>query len=554
MPQFLKSVTIDLLKGSIEMYRLALIGLGLPKGGKGKEELSRYAPIISLLGTSTELIVKSIIVQGLSLEEIYINKNIKEGKFVNISQLLKQLEAAVKNNCEWVANLLNESSEKSLDRTLFLQYLAKIRMLQNLRSLGLHAGKGCSRDVAMVIANEIYGLFSFLSKLKRYKSYLKNIPSPEPLVRDREVIIEDLKRRVKQDDVESTIDYISNLFLVLPYIPEDAPKWLDDFENIKVANPSLDDIAYFVKTLEHAHSISFLKGRGGKSGYLVRIDNSNPDALPISVERLKRKLTNPSDIFCNAVAAANTRLEKGQIDLPCKDHLIELFDTSIEDVTTDKDEMLTAEQAWPFLVAAVSYQGTPLPCFQFIRYCDELQKLKTFILRAEKFGNGYLKNRVDTLLLFLDSKINNTPVIWNNIPNNSSNRVFRDIISFSGAYGKSNSEGFNVEFLKNMVVNDVVAEIIEKYLSGNVKAGDAIREIIIQGDSSEAEKKIIAKLLDNCNDFSNRKAFKPILDNVKLQSLHTIARKKMFFVDFFYNFLGENNIEIIRDQLMDFKR
>lgn len=543
MPQFLKSITIELLKGAIEMYRLALIGLGFPKVGKGKDEISRYAPIISLLGTSTELIVKSIVVQGLSVEEIYLGKNIKSGKFINISQIIKQLETAVSTNSDWIENLLNDSSEKTLDKTVFLQYLAKIRMLQSMRSLGLHAGKGCSRDVAMVIANEIYELFNFLSKLKRYKSYLKNIPCPEPLIKDREVIIEDLKRHIKMDNVESMLDYISNLFLVLPYIPENGPKWLDDFENIKIANPTLDDISYFVKSLEHAHSISLLKGRGGKSGYPVRIDNSDPNALPISVEKLKRKLTNPSDIFFYAVVAANTRLEKGQIDLPCKEHLIELFDTSIEDVTTDKDEMLTADQAWPFLAAAISFPGTPLPCFQFIRYCDELQKLRAFVQRAKEYGTGYLKNRVDTLLLLIEAKINNTSVIWNNISNDKSNKIYRKIISFNTEYGKFKEGIFTAEFIRNVVVNDYVAEIMESYLSGTIKAGDAIREIIVQGDGSEDEKKIIAKLLENCNDFGNRNAFKPILDNINLKSLHTIARKKMFFIDFYYNFLGENNID-----------
>lgn len=542
MPQFLKSAAIELLLGSVEMYKLALFGLGLPKTTKEKGGERRYAPIVALLGTSTELLVKTFIAHGLGIEKIYINDDVKSGKYKNFVDLIKLLERNIKQNSNWIKDLLYVSPNEELREDTMIKYLSKIRMLQQLRSAGLHGGKGCARDMAVVLANDIYSLFDFLSKNKRFKAYLKNIPIPDPVVKSREAIIEDLKRHIKVDTVEGMRDYISNLFLVLPYIPDNAPDWIEEFEKVAIAAPTEDDMVYLVKTLESAHSISLLKSRGGGDIVPVRVERNNPDAIPVSPESFKKRLKNSQDIFYNAVNAANTRFEKGQMDLPCDAHLIELFDTSIDVVQMD-DEMLKADEVWSFLAAAMSFPGTPLPCFQFIKYCDELPKVRWFIEKAKHYAKGHFRNRSDILLMFLDAKIKKQEIDWGSIKNTRTTNIFNEIKDFAPRYGVYNSDMFSLDFIKNTSVDPDVNNVMVNVLHGNVNAGDAIKEIVNIDKWSDDEKKVVAQLLENCNDFSNRHAFKAILEKEELKTYHTITRKKMLFIDFYYNFVGEDKIK-----------
>lgn len=536
MPQYLKSDAITLLDSSIEMYKLSLFGLGIPRVSRTKRNAAnQYAPVVGLLGTSMELLIKAFIVQGLGSEKIYINKSRKT--FEKTVELIKLLENDIKMDVEWINLLLHTPTNKESRKDMLLGYLAKIRLLQDMRSESLHGGKGCSRDIAVSIANDIYQVFNFFAKNKRFKAYLRNIPKPEELVKDREIIIEDLKNHINMArSVDEKLDYVQNLFLVLPYIPDNAPDWVEEFEKIRIASPKDNAVSFLVRTLENAHNISLLKSRGGKTGIPVRIDKDNINAVPISIESLKKRLSNPTDIFNNKVVAANTRIENEQLDLPCAEHLIELFDTGIDEIRIEKQALLTAEQSWPFIAAAMSFPGTPLPCFQFIKYCDELPKLYSFIEKIKKFSRGYLIKRIDVLLEFISSRIKNEEMHWNRIPNNKINRIFIELKGFAEQYGKCDSYIFPSGFIKNISVNEQVLGILREVLEGKLSAGNAIRSIIDTGNLDKDEKSVIGKLLENCNDFDNRHAFKAILDNNDLSTLHTQARKKMLFIDFYYNF------------------
>ena len=206
-------------------------------------------------------------------------------------------------------NTNSQSSEFSDQKSKLLFYMNKFELLQNLRAGGLHAGKGCSRDVAVITANDVYAFIQILSQGKKLKAYLKNIPAPEATIRDREAIIEDLERRVKNTtNCTAQIDEIRNMFMVLPYIPEIAPDWLEKFNRVVVSPPNVSDISYLVQTLSNAHSIYLLKNRGGKEGIPVKIDSNNPSAIPIAIQDIKRTLNGEPAKFNNDVLTANTRL------------------------------------------------------------------------------------------------------------------------------------------------------------------------------------------------------------------------------------------------------
>jgi len=86
-----------------------------------------------------------------------------------------------------------------------------------------------------------------MSESKKLKAYLKNIPAPEATVRDREAIIENLSRRMnasKTDDEK--LNYLHNMYLVLPYIPEIEPEWISAFDRANVLSPNAEDVNYSV--------------------------------------------------------------------------------------------------------------------------------------------------------------------------------------------------------------------------------------------------------------------------------------------------------------------
>lgn len=177
------------------------------------------------------------------------------------------------------------------------------------------------------------------------------------------------------------------MYLVLPYVPEIKPDWVETFDRIAVAPPTEGDLSYLAKTLSDAHSIYLLKNRGGKDGIPVRIETDNPGALPISIQNIKRTLSTTSDKFNNDILTANTRLEEHRLDLPIDEFVVDLYTFGLEEVAgalTAENKKLTAQQVWPFVASAYSTSGTPRPCWFMICRCDEISQLIAYIIRAEK--------------------------------------------------------------------------------------------------------------------------------------------------------------------------
>lgn len=133
------------------------------------------------------------------------------------------------------------------------------------------------------------------------------------------------RRVVAVDDDKEKMDLLRGLYIVLPYVPEVAPDWIERFANAEIAPPTKSDINYLVKSLDDAHSIYLLKNRGGKDGIPVRVEPDNPDALPIAIQNIKRTLSSNPDQFNNDALIANTRLENKYLDLPIDDFLVDLY-------------------------------------------------------------------------------------------------------------------------------------------------------------------------------------------------------------------------------------
>ena len=323
--------------------------------------------------------------------------DITKGVYRFGNETIEDLRKYIRDEDTCISYLWGNQNDHEEQKKQILHYLGKFKLLQELRANGLHAGFGCSRDIVVSTAGDIYEFILLLSQSKKLRPYLKNIPAPEATIRDREAIIEDLSRRFRSaKGSENKIDSLRSMYLVLPYIPEMKPDWVDEFDKIAVAPNTENDLTYLAKTLSDAHSIYLLKNRGGKDGIPVRVDPQNPDALPIAIQNIKRTLKTTPDKFNNDVLSANTRLEEGRLDLPVDDFLIDLYILGLEEtkVLTAENAKLTAQQVWPFVSAAYSTNGTPRPCWFIIRACDEIDQLIAYVKKVEKYGNGYLRRRV----------------------------------------------------------------------------------------------------------------------------------------------------------------
>ena len=84
---------------------------------------------------------------------------------------------------------------------------------------------------------------------------------------------------------------------------------------------------------------------------------------------------------------ANTRLDENRLDLPIDEFLVDLYALGLDSagVLTAENRKLTAQQAWPFVAAAYSTNGTPRPCWFIISQCDEIDQLIAYMQRAVRY-------------------------------------------------------------------------------------------------------------------------------------------------------------------------
>lgn len=534
MPKFMKDRAIELLDGGIESYLLGLYGLNLPTLRNRRKQDTRYAPIMGMFGAAVELLVKACLVQAKGIPAMFKNGDVNSGVYKFGTECLDEFRKAVRNDDKIVGFIWKDETAKKEDREIIINYLCKFRLLQDMRANGLHAGIGCSRDVVVSTANDIYDFIQILAKGKKLKAYLKIIPAPEATIRDREVIIEDLQRRLNsRKTLQEKTDVLRGMYMVLPYIPDLKPEWIDCFEKIDVAPPTQNDVNYLIKTLQEAHSIYLLKSRGGKDGIPVRVENDNPDALPIAIQNIKRTLNNIPDMFNNDVLTANTWLGKGRLSLPIDDFLVDIFALGVEgSKILPNNSKFTAQQVWPFVVSAYSTQGTPRPCWEIIRSCDEIDKLVQYLEKARKIGNGYYCRRADELILCIKSYKTGSPIFLKN----AQDKVFRDIKVFSDALeNKPRENPLTPQFIRNNPLSEHIANIATEYVSGDIRAGEAVEKMLSSENLSTNDKRAVVALMRMCVQIDQRNGLVAVLRSDSMKNAHSEARKQMFLIDFLNN-------------------
>ena len=537
MPRFLRNNTIELLDGGIESYLLALYGMAVPSLRNIKKHETKYAPIIGLYGASAELLVKACLVQAKGPAAMYQDGDISAGVFRFGSEVIEELRKNIRDEDPCISYLWNRPDDHQEQKEQLLHYIGKFKLLQAERACGLHAGIGSSRDITVSAAEDIYRFVQLLAQSKKLKPYLKNIPAPEATIRDREAIIEDLTRRFRAaKDNNSKSILLRNMYMVLPYIPEIKPDWVDAFDRIAVAPPTEGDLSYLAKTLSDAHSIYLLKNRGGKDGIPVRVDPNDPEALPIAIQNIKRELTSTPDKFNNDVVTANSRLAEGRLDLPLDEFLVDFFALGLDGagVITQDRQFLTAQETWPFVASAYSTNGTPRPCWFIIQRCNEIDRLVSFLKQAGECGNGYFKRRLSDLLEAINAYKTSTT---SNIGTRKGSE-FQELRNFERVVENLPDEKkkpFTSTFLKKNNPSEAMSAIIHDFVTEKMNAGDALSNTLTLDELSSGDRKAALALLGLCNTVDNKHGVVSVLRTNHLKGYASTARKKMFFMDFLEN-------------------
>jgi len=372
MPAVLKTDAIRLIEAAREFYTLALHGIVLPHFIKNRSKEAQYSPSAGMLGAAIELAIKCCLVQAKGKLSIFCG----ETKYKQASSCLDEFRKYLRDRDEDFSFLWRD--EKCVDNFIehIQESLCKFKILIEIRAAGLHNGNGPSYDASVVKANDVYLFLRLLARCKKIKPYIMPIPEPVKPVLDRFALIEDLNAKIAScSEQKEKVKYLRDLYLILPYIPDDEPDWIKALARVQIA-PKKDDLTYLVKNLSRAHPIYLYKDNHDGDAIAAKIDQSNRDAIPIAIQDIKKSFSQKIEIIRSESAAANGRYNSGLFEPASCQSVLDLFVSGIGRDSFGSDPgKLTAQDVWPFVSSALSQGGTIYPIWFIIQECKELHKL-----------------------------------------------------------------------------------------------------------------------------------------------------------------------------------
>ncbi len=280
------------------------------------------------------------------------------------------------------------------------------------RAAGLHAGYGPSRAVAMVQAQKVLSFYSLLAQSGRVRPYLEQRPRSPDAELDSDVIVDELARRFHEaETLGDRSAALRSLFLVLPEVPDIAPEWLDAFDRSAVA-PTVEDINLLLQSLERAEPVRFHRMNAAGQGLPVAVRQQDANALPIAQHHLRRAFGDLLGQFEAYVGAANGRLNDGHLDVPPESFLLDMYVLGPTQIGQALNRaQLSAHEAWPFIITALSSPHTTRPFWFLVSMVDDLGQLVAQLRRAFAAAReGHRRQQEGPTLEALDALRNRRPL------------------------------------------------------------------------------------------------------------------------------------------------
>ncbi len=461
MPRLLKKDSIRLAEASIESLALAQLGVSSFHRSEHKENIVRYAPETGLIGSSIELIMSSVLVQAYN-KSIVIRNGLRYKTAVEILADFRALLRQRSTNVSFLVNGVNDSNGH-LD--LLLKLTERFRVIITARANALHNGIGLNFDVLSVLFQEVSSFISLIAKSNNYTPYINEIPKLIVLKKEKQLLIDEIYQSLSSErNQERQINHIASLFLLLPEIPNNLPDWLLNFERLNIA-PREVDIVSLISNLERANPMTLRRVRQGGEMVPVRIDNTNPNAIPVQPQYLRGQFTQFRDQFFADCATANGRLTNGQLDLPPTISLCRLFCHGFSDfkILTQESPTLTPHQVWPNVAAAmkVASNSITFPSWYIIRKTEDLNQLRALLTQSMEYGNRPYSNNITEIIHGIDALINDQVIDTSRAFYSSSLIRFEQI--------KNNYDNFNLKSSKaEYDLSEIMANEVREFDEGNL--------------------------------------------------------------------------------------
>ena len=176
-----------------------------------------------------------------------------------------------------------------------------------------------------------------------------------------------------------------------------------------------------------------------------------------------------------------------------------------------------------------------------IKNCNEFERLKNYLQRAESIGNAYLKKRVKVVIQGIDALIGNQEI-----------QVDRDeklIEDLNGYYLRSIETKdlarsiMTPAYIRRNSMSEMVSLIVSEYLEGNTTVGSTLESILAINTLTDNDKTIARQLLSVCFKYIDRNGLVAVWRTNHLESYKSEARKKMYYTDFIKNGPQINGID-----------
>ncbi|MDH1700546.1 hypothetical protein [Comamonas terrigena] len=385
MPQYLRTSSVRLIEASQEALALAFVGLGLPARQELRVGAAQFAASAGLIGVAVEQALSAILVQVLGEDALMASRT----QFKSAREVLQDVRSLLVTPPPRASFLTYGLLDAAAHRQELHRATEGFTLIIGERAAGLHAGQGPSRAVAMVQAQKVLVFYNLLARSSRIRPYLEQRPRPPESRLDTDVIVDDLARRFTEaETLGERSATLRSLFLVLPEVPAVVPEWLDAFDRSAVA-PTSDDINLLLQTLEHAAPVRFHRLNAGGQGLPVAVRPDDANALPIAPHHLRRAFGDVLGQFDAYVGTANGRLNDGHLDVPPESFLLDLWVLGPNKLIQELNrERLTAHDAWPFIVTALSSPRINRPFWFLVSMVDDLGQLVAQLHRAFDVGGG----------------------------------------------------------------------------------------------------------------------------------------------------------------------
>jgi len=406
MPRLLRSETARRLLAGQKSLTLAFSLLATPRTLSYEPDKTDEATAIGLIGVAGELAVSACLFEILGRRGT-IRKD--SGFYLTAGEALASFRKTLQTGIPRLTVLTQGISSPSAHLKKLEAACGGFQVLFTARAAAVHAGEGTSRDVAFCAGKNVADFFALLALCPKWKPYLRDVPIIPTLPKERTVIAQELAASLATTDKAKVGGTLASIFIVLPELTEDEPVWLEALERVRIA-PRAQDISVLIKSLQKASVGDLFKVGKGATAVATKIEPSNPNALPIYVSGMKKKFDSVADSWNAYIGTANAQIDNNILSLPPIAAIYTYAALGLDGIGLPPEELsagLSPHSLWPFIAAALSYNGTKGPCFFLARALkpNEVGQLAALLKKAAS-RNGTIAGALKEYLPLLEAAAN----------------------------------------------------------------------------------------------------------------------------------------------------